>query len=135
MFILALPIHEYAHAAVCVYYGLEPEINLFEAATTCVSIPVEAYLPYWIAGGGIAGLVFAMPLAVKQVREHTEIKTGLSIVGTTQGVNALVETFMHNGYIVKYLEARVLLAILAILIFALVVYNDRSKIRGTAPAV
>ena len=135
LFVLALPIHEYAHASVCIYYGLEPAINLFEAATVCESIPVEAYLLYWIAGGGITGLVLVIPLAVKRVRECTEIKAGLSIVGTTQGVNALMETFMHDGYIVKHFEAQMLLAILAVFIFTLVAYNDRSKIRGTAPRV
>ena len=104
LFVIFMPtsiiIHEYGHAAACIYTGGNPKIDFselpFSGSVEC-DISDNLYV-YWASGGLLACIVFAVPLSSKSIRNSwlviPLVPTSVSEFGTF-----VFETFVHNAYI------------------------------------
>lgn len=115
-------LHEYAHAAVCLLYEVEPEITIkpMESRVMCDfdSMNVNWYL-YWAAGGIVTGLVFVIPLAFRRIRRHVWTIPPLAAIVVGQAFTAYVETMYHELYILwhGYVEIGYFVVVLAVFVY------------------
>lgn len=123
-------VHEYGHAAVCWYYGLEPEIQIspLYGKVTCPIIDLDAQmLPYWAAGGVAAGTAWCIPLALSRTRRRAWLVAPLASVVGMEFCKAFLETYHHAWYIVESYEMMTLTTSIAIVIFCFVTIRSMTR--------
>ena len=122
-------VHEGAHAAVCMYNGLEPKsaIDLWSASITCESISKDILLFYWAVGGVVAGIVCLTPLVLHSVRSHIWITAVLIAVFVAQISNSILETFAHTWYIQRWEDTIILVGIQFMVLYSVIWLKIRSK--------
>lgn len=103
-FILYVPVlyaHELGHSLVCVFEGGQVETLYVtwtgEGRSTCIPEPNNQFL-YHVSGGAFASVLSAILLVVWKTIPHYVKIVSITFV-ISQGINALIEAFVHTSYI------------------------------------
>lgn len=102
--VLYMPVlytHEIGHSLVCVFEGGQVETLYVtwtgEGRSSCIPEPNNQFL-YHISGGAFASVLSATLLIVwRTIPNYVKIVS--LTFATSQGINALIEAFVHDGYI------------------------------------
>ena len=131
---MSLIIHEYAHAAACLYYGSTPEINIgvLDDGVKCVPVLQETgdLLAYWASGGAVAGAVFAAPLMSHRSRKRDWFSPLVAVIAA-QALNALIETYAHYWYIAQANLSMAMITAFTIAVWLAVHGMLSGRFRGT----
>ena len=119
----AVLIHESAHGLICTYYGHIPSIEwgmpTFDNAgeisglVTCPAISLGSELrPYWVAGGVVAGGLFACLLSIRYIRQNIWLMAPIVAITSKEFLTAFVETVAHAPYMNSQFDLHILAALM-----------------------
>ena len=122
-----LYIHELGHSLVCVFEGGQVETLYVtwqgEGRSSCTPEPSNQFL-YHVSGGAFASALSAtLLIAWRTIPNYVKI---VSITfATSQGINALIETFAHASYIDDHFMRYIVFNVITFVLFTglIILYN------------